>query len=93
MTDRDDALRPADVADELKQKSGPRNAEAFLDGSDLGLEPTHPLDLRSVRSFSDLLEAMRDTAFGGRQLGEAADVLEEMVRDERCLVVARRGRS
>jgi deoxyhypusine synthase len=30
---------------------------------------------------------MRDTAFGGRQLGEAADVLETMVSDPDCFVV------
>lgn len=88
MTDRDDApLEPADVAEELKEKSGPRAADEFYDGHDLGLEPTLPLDLSRARSFSDLLTGMRDTAFGGRQLGEAADVLEEMVRDDRCFVV------
>ena len=27
---------------------------------------------------------MTKTAFGGRRLGEAADVLEEMVRDRDC---------
>jgi deoxyhypusine synthase len=30
---------------------------------------------------------MKHTAFGGRQLGEAADVLEAMVRDDACLKV------
>ena len=30
---------------------------------------------------------MSETAFGGRRLGEAADVLEEMVRDPDCFRV------
>jgi deoxyhypusine synthase len=65
--------------------AGPRDTKEFLDGS--GLEPTKALDLSKCRSHSDLLTAMRDTAFGGRQLGEAADVLQAMVEDEDCLVV------
>lgn len=41
-----------------------------------------------IESFDDLLRAMGKTAFSGRALGEACDVLEAMVRDEDCLVVA-----
>ena len=78
---------PHELKDDLKDKAGPRIADDFLDGTELGLSPTRPLDLSTCRSFTQLLEAMRDTSFGGRQLGEAAEVLEEMVRDERCLVV------
>ncbi|MEQ9318396.1 MAG: deoxyhypusine synthase family protein [Polyangiaceae bacterium] len=78
---------PEEIKDDLKDKAGPRVADEFLDGTELGLKPTRPLDLSSCRSFTELLEAMRDTSFGGRQLGEAAEVLEEMVRDEQCLVV------
>ena len=70
-----------------KRKTGPRKTEEFMDGSELGLEPTHAIDLSSCASYSQLLTAMRDTAFGGRQLGEAADVLEAMARDEDCLIV------
>ncbi len=66
---------------------GPRKTEDFKDGAELGLEPTKPLDLSACGNFAELLEQMRDTAFGGRQLGEAAEVLETMVRDEGCLVV------
>jgi len=46
-----------------------------------------PLDLGQVRSIDDLVRAMSKTAFTGRQLGEAADVLEAMARDEDCFVV------
>jgi deoxyhypusine synthase len=45
------------------------------------------LDLKRVRSIDDLVRAMAKTAFTGRQLGEAADVLEAMARDEECFVV------
>ena len=34
-----------------------------------------------------LVRAMSHTAFGGRRLGEAADVLEAMVRDDDCFRV------
>ena len=52
-----------------------------------GLEPLEPLDLTKVTSCSALLRGMSKTAFGGRRLGEALDVLLEMVRDPDCLVV------
>ncbi|MBV8053351.1 MAG: deoxyhypusine synthase family protein, partial [Acidobacteriaceae bacterium] len=45
------------------------------------------LDLKRVQSIDDLVRAMAKTAFTGRQLGEAADVLEAMARDEECFVV------
>ncbi|MGA8762192.1 MAG: deoxyhypusine synthase family protein [Candidatus Sulfotelmatobacter sp.] len=51
------------------------------------LIPLEPLDLTKVRSIDDLVRAMSKTAFTGRQLGEAADVLEAMARDEECFVV------
>ena len=40
-----------------------------------------------MKSIDDLVRAMAKTAFTGRQLGEAADVLEAMARDEDCFVV------
>src|SRR6185369_5401053 len=46
-----------------------------------------PLDLSKVRSIDDLLRAMANTAFTGRQLGEAVDVLEAMARDKDCFRV------
>jgi deoxyhypusine synthase len=51
------------------------------------LIPLEPLDLSQVHSVDDLVRAMAKTAFTGRQLGEAADVLEAMARDEECFVV------
>lgn len=51
------------------------------------LVPLAPLDLSKVRSVDDLVRAMGQTAFTGRQVGQAADVLETMARDRDCFVV------
>jgi deoxyhypusine synthase len=51
------------------------------------LVPLDPLDLSKVKSVSDLVSAMGNTAFTGRQVGEGADVLEAMARDRSCFVV------
>jgi deoxyhypusine synthase len=51
------------------------------------LTPLEPLDLGRIHSIDDLVRAMAKTAFTGRQLGEAADVLEAMARDKDCFVV------
>jgi len=51
------------------------------------LIPLEPLDLSNVHSIDDLVRAMAKTAFTGRQLGEAVDVLEAMARDKDCFVV------
>jgi deoxyhypusine synthase len=51
------------------------------------LVPVNPLDLSKARNIDALVRAMADTAFTGRQLGEAADVLEAMARDQECFVV------
>lgn len=51
------------------------------------LVPLESLDLKQVHSIDGLVRAMSKTAFTGRQLGEAADVLEAMARDEDCFVV------
>src|SRR6195256_34112 len=51
------------------------------------LIPLEPLDPRKIHSVDDLVRAMAKTAFTGRQLGEAADVLEAMALDEDCFVV------
>jgi deoxyhypusine synthase len=57
------------------------------DGREDGLRPLVSLDLKGVDSFADLVRAMRNTAFGGRQLGEAMDIFVEMARDPDCKVV------
>ena len=65
----------------------PRDESKYGTGHDDGLEPLEPLDPAGVDGVDDLVRAMSRTAFGGRRLGEAADVLEAMVRDERCFRV------
>src|SRR5438477_7025781 len=51
------------------------------------LSPVFPLDLSKAKNISELVRGMADTAFTGRQLGEAVDVLEAMARDQECFVV------
>ena len=51
------------------------------------LAPVYPLDLGKAHSIDALVRGMAETAFTGRQLGEAADVLEAMARDKDCFVV------
>ena len=64
--------------------TNPRNEKLFGCGTDDGLEPLSPLDPGATDSVDALVRAMSQTAFGGRCLGEAADVLEAMVRDTDC---------
>jgi deoxyhypusine synthase len=45
------------------------------------------LDPEQIGSFVDLLIAMRKTAFGGRRVGEAFEVLSAMIEDPDCFVV------
>ena len=59
----------------------------FHDGATDGLEALEPLDPEKIHSFSELLEAMRKTAFGGRRLGEAYETLAAMIEDSDCKVV------
>ena len=51
------------------------------------LIPLEPLDLGKVKSIDALVRAMAKTAFTGRQLGEAADVLEAMALDQDAFIV------
>jgi deoxyhypusine synthase len=62
-------------------------ARKFHDGAKDGLEALEPLDPDKIASFSDLLEAMGKTAFGGRHVGKAFDVLWAMISDPDCKVV------
>ncbi|MHC4391012.1 MAG: deoxyhypusine synthase family protein [Planctomycetota bacterium] len=57
------------------------------DGYSDGLEPVVSLDLAKCNTTSDMLKAMAQTSFSARALGEAADVLEAMVRDPKCFVI------
>jgi deoxyhypusine synthase len=62
-------------------------AREFHDGRHDGLIALESLDLDRVTSFSDLLRGMSKTAFSGRSLGEALDVVTAMVKDPDCKVV------
>jgi deoxyhypusine synthase len=62
-------------------------AREFHDGAQDGLEALEPLDPEQIGSFDGLLTAMRKTAFGGRRLGEAYEVLWTMIEDPDCFVV------
>ena len=57
------------------------------DGRRDGLRPLCSLDLSKMGSFSALVRAMGDTAFGGRQLGNALDVVLAMADNEACVAV------
>ena len=63
---------------------GPRDENRYGGGHEDGLVPLTPLDPVAATSVDQLLRGMSQTAFGGRRLGEAADVLEAMVRDDSC---------
>lgn len=73
------------------QKHGPGSHQPeerhLHDGVGDGLVPLVPLDLGTIASADDLVRAMGQTAFAGRSLGEAADVLEAMLRYPDCMVV------
>ncbi len=57
------------------------------DGRQDGLVPLESLSLSDIHSFSDLLNAMSRTAFGGRQLGEAFDILLDLAQRDDVTVV------
>ena len=62
------------------------------DGQQDGLIPLESLDLRTIGNARSLLRAMARTAFAGRQLGLACDVLTEMVQDpDSCVVMTLSG--
>ncbi len=66
----------------------PRDESRYGRGHDDGLAPLVPLDPGSTQTVDALVRAMGQTAFTGRRLGEAADVLEAMIRDTDCFRVA-----
>jgi deoxyhypusine synthase len=70
-----------------KPNQGQRVERKLHDPVEDKLIPVYPLDLSKAQSVDALLRGMADTAFTGRQLGEAADVLEAMARDKDCFVV------
>jgi deoxyhypusine synthase len=64
-----------------------RDESRYGTGHEDGLDPLTPLDPNETTSVDALVRAMSQTAFGGRRLGEAADVLETMLRDPDCFRV------
>jgi len=64
------------------------SVRSLEDGSEDHLVPLEALDPFEVKTFDDLVRAMSRTAFGGRALGEACDVLTHMAKDPDCLIVA-----
>jgi deoxyhypusine synthase len=70
-----------------RDKPGPRVVKQLADGWCHNLQPLEPFDVFKADSASEMLERLKRTAFGARRLGEAADVLYEMVSDPKCLVV------
>jgi len=51
------------------------------------LIPLETLDVNAINDFDDMLSAMSLTAFNGRRLGEAAEVLQAMIADPECSVI------
>jgi len=89
---------PTDAADDAARSTaaGAHGDPAFQpsdlrshhgDGHEDGLAALTSLDLDACGSVDALVRGMGRTAFGGRSLGEAADVLEAMLRDDACHVV------
>ena len=77
------------MADHPKHKHEPAgHVRELRSGEDDALVPLESLDPLKIKGFDDMMRAMSKTAFGGRSLGEAADVLTEMSRDKDCLIVA-----
>ena len=61
--------------------------DSLHDGREDGLTPLKSLSLDGIDSFADLLRAMENTAFSGRQLGRAFDICLEMAGNPNCRVV------
>jgi deoxyhypusine synthase len=71
----------------MSEKGDARELDDLGDGFRDGMKPLQALDLSSIKTLDGLLEAMADTAFGARGLGEAFRVLSAMIKDPDCLIV------
>ena len=87
MTEKKESDRELPAPGEVIPDQAIHEQRALHDGASDGLEALQPLDLGQIDSANDLVRAMSHTAFAGRALGEAADILEAMIRDPECLVV------
>jgi deoxyhypusine synthase len=64
-----------------------RKHDELATGYSDGYEPLEALDLSKVKTVNDLVTRMGKCSFGARNVGEAADVLETMVKDKDCFKV------
>ena len=64
-----------------------RDKRRYATGFSDKLEPLEALDLSKIKNFDDLARGFAKTSFGARTVGEAVDVLYEMVTDPDCFVV------
>ncbi|MEK7703931.1 MAG: deoxyhypusine synthase family protein [Myxococcota bacterium] len=65
----------------------PSKKKNYGDGVHDGLVPLAPIDVATCGTIDELLRGYARTSFGGRTVGEGAEVLEAMIRDPKCLVV------
>ena len=77
---------------EMKHEPSKESEHKRLDhgmhtGFDDGFEPLVSLDLEKCKDVDELTQAMANTAFGGRCLGEAVDVFYAAITDPDCFVV------
>ena len=59
-----------------------RNKKLFSSPKQLQLEPVLPIDVQQCTTAQTIVQAMKHTAFGGRKVGEAHDVLHAMFSDK-----------
>ena len=64
-----------------------RDIKKYSTGFSDKLQPLESLDLDKIKSFDDLAKGLAKTSFGGRTVGEAVDILYDMVNDPDCFVV------
>ena len=73
------------MAQKKSQKTVNRKKSHYGQGKEL--IPLKQYDLKGHKTASSILKGMALTSFTGRTIGEAADVLETMVKDENCFRV------
>lgn len=64
-----------------------RRVSDLRDGYQDGLEPLKALDITECSSVGALVRRLHSTAFGARRVGQAADVLEAMIKDSKCFAI------
>jgi len=64
-----------------------RDKGQFADGWEHDLIPLKSFQVKEASTASNMLEQLSRSSFGGRNLGEAANVLYNMIVDEDCLVI------